>query len=129
MDLTAILKELRVNAGLTQKELAAKLGIGQSTIVGYEKGIREPTVSNLALYAKYFNVSIDYIVGLEDDFGIKVDSKELIKRPDYDITDKQLTDFMKLFKVMTEVQKAQVLGFVIGMLENAGVNVKAVLGY
>ena len=76
MNLTAILKELRVNAGLTQKELAAKLGIGQSTIVGYEKGIREPTVSNLALYAKYFNVSIDYIVGLEDDFGVKVESGE-----------------------------------------------------
>lgn len=80
MDLTEILKELRVNAGLTQKELAAKLGIGQSTIVGYEKGIREPTVSNLALYAKYFNVSIDYIVGLEDDFGVRVDDKE--KKPD-----------------------------------------------
>ena len=90
MDLTVILKELRVGAGLTQKELAAKLGIGQSTIVGYEKGIREPTVSNLALYAKYFNVSIDYLLGLEDDFGVRTstpmsdditaEEKEMIKK-------------------------------------------------
>ena len=80
MNLSAILKELRISVGLTQKELATKLGIGQSTIVGYEKGIREPTVSNLALYAKYFNISIDYITGLEDDFGVWVDDKE--KKPD-----------------------------------------------
>ena len=80
MNLSAVLKELRISVGLTQKELATKLGIGQSTIVGYEKGIREPTVSNLALYAKYFNISIDYITGLEDDFGVWVDDKE--KKPD-----------------------------------------------
>lgn len=128
MQIAPILKELRLSNGLTQKELASKLGIGQSTIVGYERGEREPTINNLSLYAKYFNVSADYLLGLEDDFGVKVNDREIEKRPDYDLTDKQLADFIKLFKVMTEVQKAQVIGFVVGLLEAAGVNVKAILG-
>ena len=50
------LKELRVEAGLTQKELADKINIGQSTIVGYERGEREATLTNLSRYADYFNV-------------------------------------------------------------------------
>ena len=36
---------------------------------------------------------------------------------------------MKLYKVMSEIQKAQVFGYVVALLESAGVNVKAVLGY
>ena len=122
-------KDLRKEFGLSQKQMAEKLSISQQTYSDYEKGKTEPTIDTLIKISEFFKVSIEYLLGLEDDFGIRVDSKELIKRPDYDIADKQLTDFMKLFKVMTEVQKAQVLGFVIGMLENAGVNVKAVLGY
>lgn len=125
----ANLKDLRKEFGLSQKQMAEKLSISQQTYSDYEKGKTEPTIDTLIKISEFFKVSIEYLLGLEDDFGIRVDSKELIKRPDYDIADKQLTDFMKLFKVMTEVQKAQVLGFVIGMLENAGVNVKAVLGY
>ena len=120
---------MRTTYGITQVQLAEEAGISRSVISQYESNLVEPTATVVAKLALALNTSTDYLLGLEDDFGIKVDSKELIKRPDYDITDKQLTDFMKLFKVMTEVQKAQVLGFVIGMLENAGVNVKAVLGY
>lgn len=123
------IKELRLERNLTQSEVAKAIGTSQRNIGRWENGENEPAAVYVKALAEFFGVRADYLLGLEDDFGIRVDSKELIKRPDYDITDKQLTDFMKLFKVMTEVQKAQVLGFVIGMLENAGVNVKAVLGY
>lgn len=44
------LKEARNNAGLTQEQLAKKLGLAKSTITGYEKGTSEPnmiTVKNL----------------------------------------------------------------------------------
>jgi transcriptional regulator with XRE-family HTH domain len=71
MMIGSLLKQLRLDAGLTQKELANALNIGQSTVVGYEKNEREPILSNLALYAKYFNVSIDYLAGLENDFGVR----------------------------------------------------------
>ena len=44
------LKEARNNVGLTQEQLAKKLGLAKSTITGYEKGTSEPnmiTVKNL----------------------------------------------------------------------------------
>ena len=69
MIVAEILKSLRVEADLTQSQLAQKLGIGQSTIVGYERGDREPTASNLMKYASYFNVSMDFLTGRTDDFG------------------------------------------------------------
>jgi transcriptional regulator with XRE-family HTH domain len=71
MKIGSLLKQLRLDAGLTQKELAKALGIAQSTIVWYEKNEREPMLSIVMLYAKYFNVTIDYLAGIEDDFGNK----------------------------------------------------------
>lgn len=73
MNIPYILKNLRLDAGLTQHELAQLLQIGQSTIVCYERGEREPTITNLLKYASYFNVSIDYLVCRTDDFGTPIE--------------------------------------------------------
>ncbi len=67
MNIATALKDLRLEANLTQKELAKKLNIGQSTIAQYEKGEREPTVHNLTLYCDFFGVTVDYLLGREDD--------------------------------------------------------------
>ena len=71
METGEILKNLRLEAGYTQSALAKQLEIGQSTIVGYEKLEREPTITNLIRYANFFKVSIDFLVGLEDDLGVR----------------------------------------------------------
>lgn len=76
MELSETLKTLRLEANLTQYQLARKINIGQSTIVGYEKGEREATLTNLIRYADFFNVSIDFLVGRENDFGNIVIKKE-----------------------------------------------------
>jgi len=60
------LKELREESGLTQKQLADKLGINSVTYLHYEKAQREPPLSLLADMAKFFEVSCDYLLGLED---------------------------------------------------------------
>ena len=60
------LKELRVEKGVGQEKLAADIGVGNGTISLWENGLREPKMSNLILLAKYFDVTMDYLVGLED---------------------------------------------------------------
>ena len=60
------LKELRLEKGIGQEKLAADLCVGNGTISLWENGLREPKMSNLILLAKYFGVTIDYLVGLED---------------------------------------------------------------
>lgn len=92
METGEILKNLRLDAGYTQSALAKLLDIGQSTIVGYEKLEREPTITNLIRYANFFNVSIDFLVGLEDDFGIKTTSATAPMDDHYSPEERQLIE-------------------------------------
>ena len=54
---------LRKRAGLTQAELAEKLGVSRSTIGNYEKGIRTPDYEMLEKIADYFNVDLNFLLG------------------------------------------------------------------
>lgn len=60
------LKELRTEKNLSQKELADELKISQAIISHYEKDIRKPTLDIIVMLCKYFKVSADYLIGLED---------------------------------------------------------------
>ena len=60
------LKELRLEKDLGQEALAEELGLSHGIISLWENALREPKMSNLILLAKYFDVTIDYLVGLED---------------------------------------------------------------
>ena len=60
------LRDLRLEKGIGQVELAVSLGVSKGIISLWENGLREPKLSNLIVLAKYFSVSIDYLVGLED---------------------------------------------------------------
>ena len=60
------LKELRLEKGLTQKQLAQEIGNAQSAIVYWETNKQEPTISALKKLCKYFEVSADYLLDLED---------------------------------------------------------------
>ena len=66
------LKKLRTNKSLTQKELATILNVSQNAIFNWENGKREPSIDMLRKIADYFNVSVDYLIGLDNKI-IKVD--------------------------------------------------------
>lgn len=56
-------KQLRLDANLTQVELAKELGISRSTVGMYETGERNPDSDTLELIADYFNVDLDFLLG------------------------------------------------------------------
>ena len=60
------LKELREERSLTQRQLADERGINSVTYLHYEKSQREPPIALLVEFAKYFDVSVDYLLGLKD---------------------------------------------------------------
>ena len=62
-----ILKELRLDRGLTQVDLSNATGTSQGAISAWELGDRTPYMEALIKLAKYFNVSIDYLVGIADE--------------------------------------------------------------
>ena len=59
------LKELRLEKGVGQVELAEKIGVSKGIISLWENGKREPTLSSLIALAKYFDVSLDSLVGMD----------------------------------------------------------------
>ncbi len=58
-----VLKELRRNKGMTQKEIAQELKITDRTYGHYETGKREPSIDMLIEIADYYNISLDILVG------------------------------------------------------------------
>ena len=59
-------KELRIEKGLTQREIGKILGVCNQTISFWENASREPDLDSLVEIAKFFEVSIDYLLGLKD---------------------------------------------------------------
>lgn len=51
----------RLNAGLTQKELAVECGVSESTVVNWEKGKAHPHIKRLPLLEKAYGIPLDYV--------------------------------------------------------------------
>lgn len=60
------IKDLREDNDKTQKQLADYLGIKQPQYYRYENGQRDIPTDILIKLSKYYNVSVDYILGLTD---------------------------------------------------------------
>ena len=60
------LKELRVEKGLSQKELGKLFNVCNQTVSFWENGSREPDLDALVSLAKFFDVSLDFLLGLTD---------------------------------------------------------------
>lgn len=60
-----ILKQLRLDREISQRKLGEDLGVVNQTISFWEIGAREPDYDMLLRIAKYFNVSVSYLLGEE----------------------------------------------------------------
>lgn len=58
-----IIRDLRKQKGITQKELAQSLKLSESTIGMYERNERQPDYNTLIRIADYFKVSTDFLLG------------------------------------------------------------------
>ncbi len=61
MTRTKTIRELREDAGLTQLQLANKIGVTPSAVYNWERGRNEPKASQLRTMARLFGVSMDMI--------------------------------------------------------------------
>ena len=60
------LKEIRKERGLSQATVAKDLSVSLGIVCYWETNKSDPTASNIAKLARYFNVSADYLLGLSD---------------------------------------------------------------
>ena len=61
------IKELRLSADMTQEEFGKKFGIVKSTVSLYESGKSTPNDELKKQICDYFNISVDYLLGVSDD--------------------------------------------------------------
>lgn len=55
------LEAVRVNAKMTQKEWAEMLGVSNATVINWEKGKTEPSLSQLKTMSKLSGIPMDFI--------------------------------------------------------------------
>lgn len=72
MDFGKKLKELRLQAGLTQQQLATQIGVTKSVVSFYELQERSPSPDVLIKLASVFHVTTDFLLGIEKEQTIDV---------------------------------------------------------
>ncbi len=60
------IRELRLEKGLKQSDIAQYIKVTPATVTRWESNTQEPDYRTLALLAKFFEVTTDYLLGLED---------------------------------------------------------------
>jgi transcriptional regulator with XRE-family HTH domain len=116
------LQELRASKGISQKDLAERLKVGQTIISYYEKGEREIKATTVAELADIFGVTPNYLMGYED--KIVMSNNEVVRFSESDLeilkviqqnsafmkyvrndTDEKIKGMLNLWKKVTSVIK------------------------
>ena len=97
------IKELRVERGLTQAQLAKLIGVTQGAVYFWEKGINEPTAGYLIKLARLFNVSVDELLSFETNKAEESSSR--------------ITQMNRIFVKLSIKQQEMLLGFAEELLK------------
>lgn len=96
-DFGLILKEQREKLGLTQKQLGNRIGISEGMISRYENNMSEPSFDMVRAFAAIFNVSMDYLAGMEKQRGI----------PTTGLTEPQIETMRSLSRILCELNNGK----------------------
>ncbi len=78
IDISKKIKDLRLEKNLTQKDVAKVLNIATNTLSQFENNKGRPSLEVLTAMALFFEVSLDYLVGIEDDiYSVTVSTGQL----------------------------------------------------
>ena len=101
------LQELRNEKRLSQAEIAKLLGTNQQAYSRYERGEREMGYNTLIKFAKFFDVSVDYLIG-----------NSAYYYPD-SITSEDERELLALYGEMNPAQKARFVAYAEGLLNKS----------
>lgn len=95
------LVKLRNNIGLSQQDVAEKIGIKKTTYWSYETGRTEPPIEILNKLADFFGCSVDYLLGHQTKNTVYLDS----------LTENQ-KEAISLIKTLSDRETAKVIGYI-----------------
>ena len=68
------LHKLRKDRGMTQAELADRLGVSKGTIYRYEHNLQDPSLQTAIRLTVLLRTSLDYLTGIDDAYTIRIPS-------------------------------------------------------
>ncbi len=75
MEFKTNIRNERLSLDKTQKQIAEKLGVVESCYANWEQGRTEPDIKNIIKLCAIYKVSADYLLGLEDENGNKINQE------------------------------------------------------
>ncbi len=97
------IKEKREKAGISQKDLADRVGVTPSAINQYENGVKRPSTDILAKIAVEIDTSSDYLLGIiDEDDEISINFREFEK-----LTDRDKSFIIQNIKFLKEASKKE----------------------
>ncbi len=92
IEISERIKELREAKSMSQTALAKELNISRTAVNAWEMGISLPSMEKLIELSKIFNVSADYLLGIENKVTIKLDS----------LSDEQINVILDLVNILSK---------------------------
>lgn len=129
------LKELRKNANRKQIEVAENLGVSFQAYSNWENENRQADYDTLIKLADYFGVSIDYLLGHDTkdsnsivEFADGLIADDFFKKNTALLCTQDFIDLAKLYNIMTNEYKSQILAYVLGIASGLDLDIKNILG-
>lgn len=91
------LKKLREERNISQTQLAEDLGVTKGTISVWERGIRKPDFDKMEKIAAYFDTTLQFLLGNDDNRSPSQASDETAAKWEMDDEEEILNEFMKKF--------------------------------
>lgn len=105
------LKELRKGKNLTQEEIGEICQVAKQTISNWENNITQPPFEIVNKLAKYFGVSVEYLLNFNQDDLDKIERlKQALKEADmwdYEMDDMSEEDFKKAMKIVAMMKEGK----------------------
>ncbi len=115
MNFGNILKELRINDNLSQSSLGKSIGVSGATICCWEKNQKEPTATNIKNTAIFFKVSTDFLLGIEDICGNKINT---LDNKHHHILDAEKLHHIEIFSTLNANNKRLCTAYAKGLSDS-----------
>ena len=125
-------REIRLDKNLTLMQVEKATGISNANLSRWENGQAIPGINFCIQLAQYYDVTLDELVGRTPDtsyqrtptaIGKTELSPELVKLS----KDKDFTDAAKLYLALDEIKRLQVISYIAGIAQGAGLNIQQIL--
>ena len=109
------LNEIYYTSGLTKTAFAKEIKTSQANVSRWLSGKNLPTIDYVYTICNVFNVSFDYLIGVENDFGV-------IERPEQSLKTQTMKademDMLKMYRILSVLEKAKVIGYIQAQYAN-----------